>query len=343
MSIAGGLHLAVERIQALDGTALQIFTRNQRQWRIPELSQESITEFRKALNAWGDYPVAAHDSYLINLASPKKDVLSRSMHAFSNELVRVEKLGIPYLVTHPGAPGKNINVKPNIYVNSGKMSRKASGKERDVSTGKGHGVSANKGNETAGKSNETDETKTKNQHEDFCSHKESAIRTYVKNLDQALAESKTEHVKILLENTAGQGSVLGSTFHELAAIIELSSFPDRLGVCFDTCHAFAAGYDLRSKDAYLKTFKSFDKTIGLERLCFFHLNDSAYLMGSKRDRHAHIDEGMLGESAFRFILFDPRFQKIGKVIETPKDPDMELDKKNLKLLRSLRMPRSMPY
>lgn len=284
MSIAGGLELAIERIMELEGTSLQIFTRNQRQWRIPELTPQTITAFKNALRDWGDFPVAVHDSYLINLASFDRELADRSVQTFAGELERVENLSIPYLVTHPGSAGK-----------------------------------------------ETEQSK------------EQAIETYVRNLDNAIASSTADSVKILLENTSGAGSVLGSTFEELAAIIHSSRFPEKLGVCFDTCHAFSAGYDLRNAQTYRETFEEFDRVLGLDRLCFFHLNDSAHPLGSKKDRHAHIGEGMIGTSAFRFLLFDPRFKKIGKVIETPKDKDMVLDRKNLAVLRSLRSPRSKEF
>ena len=140
---------------------------------------------------------------------------------------------------------------------------------------------------------------------------------------------------VLLETTAGQGTGLGSSFEELAEIIENSKFSDRLGVCFDTCHTFAAGYDLSTEAGYLETFSVFDKVIGLERLKFFHLNDSKKGLGSRVDRHEHIGKGEIGLEAFRLLMNDPRFTNHPMVLETPKEKDLKKDIENLKVLRSL--------
>jgi deoxyribonuclease-4 len=140
---------------------------------------------------------------------------------------------------------------------------------------------------------------------------------------------------VLLETTAGQGTNLGSRFEELAAILHASVFRQRLGICYDTCHTFAAGYDLRSPDAYDKTFSWFDEIIGLENLMFFHLNDSRKGLGSRVDRHEHIGKGEIGLSAFSLLLNDPRFSNHPMVLETPKGKDLKEDRENLRLLRSL--------
>ncbi|HJV35528.1 deoxyribonuclease IV [Geomonas sp.] len=139
--------------------------------------------------------------------------------------------------------------------------------------------------------------------------------------------------KVLLENTAGQGSNLGYNFNHLKAIMHGTGFPERFGVCFDTCHAFAAGYQINDRDGYLRTFDEFDKILGIDRLCAFHLNDSKKGLGCKVDRHENIGEGTLGLEPFRFIMNDPRFVKIPKVIETPKEGDMDVV--NLRKLREL--------
>ncbi|WP_319470072.1 deoxyribonuclease IV [uncultured Pseudodesulfovibrio sp.] len=273
MSIAGGLHMAFERIQAVDGTALQIFTRNQRQWKIPPLTPYDIELFTVAREQWGDFPIAAHDSYLINLASPKEEQAERSRIGFSEELRRIEALSVPYLVTHPGSH-------------------------------LGEGV-------------------------------EAGIRRYVENLDRAIEDSGTQTGMVLLETTAGQGTNLGSTFEELARIIELSAHSDRLGVCYDTCHTFAAGYDIRTPEAYAKTFDAFDRLIGLDRLRFFHLNDTKNEFNSRKDRHEHIGQGEIGLEGFRNLMQDPRFAEIPKTLETPKDKDLEDDRRNLAILRKM--------
>ena len=142
-------------------------------------------------------------------------------------------------------------------------------------------------------------------------------------------------VKVLLETTVGQGTNLGYKFEQLAALLELVNEANRLGVCFDTCHAFAAGYELRTAEGYQATWDKFHKTIGLENLLAFHLNDSQGDLGSKKDRHEHIGKGKIGLEAFRLLMNDARFVQLPMVLETPKDPDLKQDIENLKLLRSL--------
>ena len=141
--------------------------------------------------------------------------------------------------------------------------------------------------------------------------------------------------RVLLENTAGQGSNLGYRFDHLKGIIEGSSYSERFGVCLDTCHAFAAGYQIAEEDGYQRTFDEFDRAVGISRLQAFHLNDSKKGLGCKVDRHEHIGEGTLGLNPFRFIMNDPRFTKVPKIIETPKGDEDEMDARNLGLLRSL--------
>lgn len=149
-----------------------------------------------------------------------------------------------------------------------------------------------------------------------------------------LFSSAPPEVTVLLENTAGQGTYLGRSFEQLAAIME--QVPNgRFGVCFDTCHAFASGYPIAERDGYRRTFDEFDALLGIERLMAFHLNDSRKGLGCKVDRHEHIGAGALGLEAFRLIMNDPHFVLVPKVIETPKGDDDEMDAVNLKLLRSL--------
>jgi deoxyribonuclease-4 len=141
-------------------------------------------------------------------------------------------------------------------------------------------------------------------------------------------------VTVLLENTAGQGTCLGSRFEHLAAIIEL--VPEgRFGVCFDTCHAYAAGYDLATAAGYVAVISEFDRVIGLERLRAFHVNDCKKGLGCRVDRHEHIGQGSIGEAGFAALMQDPRFAGIPKILETPKGDDTELDRMNLALLRRL--------
>jgi deoxyribonuclease-4 len=273
MSIAGGLHLAFTRIRKVKGEALQIFLSNQRQWKTPPLTSEIIEDFRLQWEMNHRMVVAAHDSYLINLAAPDPPTVEKSITAFADELVRAAALKIPFLITHPGSH-------------------------------RGQGV-------------------------------EAGLERFVHNLDSAISLSGTNTVSVIIETTAGQGTNLGSKFEEIAFILNESHYRDHLGVCFDTSHAFAAGYDLRTPETYEKTFSLFDQVIGLQRLKFFHLNDSKRPLGSRVDRHEHIGKGEIGLNGFRLLLNDPRFREHPMVLETPKGKDLKEDKKNLRVLRSL--------
>ena len=165
---------------------------------------------------------------------------------------------------------------------------------------------------------------------------EQGLKQLTKNLDRAFEKAaEATAVMVLLETTAGQGTVLGSRFEELAYIISYSKYSDRLGVCYDTCHTFAAGYDISTKKGYSKTFSDFESMICLDRLKFFHLNDSKKELGSRVDRHDHIGKGKIGLTGFRQLLNDPRFAAHPMVLETPKEKDLKEDIENLKLLRSL--------
>jgi len=273
MSIAGGLHKAFERSHRVHAEALQIFTRNQRKWAFPPLGDEEISAFVAARERWGNRPLAAHASYLINLANPQTEAVIRSIEALSNEITRCSRLQIPSLIMHPGA-----------HMGSG------------LDTG---------------------------------------LFTVARSLDAALEKASCRDVTILLETTAGQGTGIGSSFEDIARILEYSAFGERLGVCFDTCHVFAAGYDLRTRSAYEKTMGEFDSLIGLERLRFFHVNDSKGEFGSRVDRHEHIGKGKIGRAGFRLLVNDPRFRDHPMVLETPKGEDLAEDRRNLRLLRSL--------
>jgi deoxyribonuclease IV len=143
------------------------------------------------------------------------------------------------------------------------------------------------------------------------------------------------HVEVWLETTAGQGDHLGYHFVQLQAMIEGVRAPERLGVCFDTAHAFAAGYELRTPEGYEATWQEFDSVLGLDRLRAIHLNDSRRELGSRVDRHDHIGQGMLGLEPFRFLLNDARMAGIPMTLETDKGPDLAEDRENLAVLRSL--------
>ncbi len=273
MSIAGGIHLAFDRLNEIQGSALQIFTTNHRQWRLGKLSPWAIELFKYRWEQYGGIPVAAHAIYLINLAARDEPTLSRSITAFAEELARCASLGIQYLIMHPGAH-------------------------------LGEGT-------------------------------EAGLIRFVKNLDRAIESSGPEPVSVLIENTAGQGSSLGSSFEEINFILKNARYGETMGVCYDTSHGFAAGYDMRDEDAYGLTISRFDQAIGIGRLRFFHLNDSKRELGSRVDRHEHIGKGKIGLNGFRLLLNDPRFRDRPMVLETPKGKDLKEDKENMGVLRSL--------
>jgi deoxyribonuclease-4 len=161
------------------------------------------------------------------------------------------------------------------------------------------------------------------------------IKTIAKSLDEVHTACPGYNVKITLEITAGQGSNLGYRFEQIGAIIDATKQSERLRVCFDTEHAFAAGYDIRTKDGYERTFTEFDEVIGIKLLAAFHLNDSKKEFNSRVDRHEHIGKGFIGVEAFRLLMNDTRFWGLPMCLETPKGPELKEDRENLALLRSL--------
>jgi deoxyribonuclease-4 len=164
---------------------------------------------------------------------------------------------------------------------------------------------------------------------------EAGLEKIVESIDYVLSGLPKIKTRIALETTAGQGSCLGNKFEHLAYIISRVREPNRLCVCLDTAHVFAADYDIGSDATVRKTFREFDRVVGLDRLVVIHLNDSKTPRGSRVDRHEHIGKGKIGLPAFRFIMRDRRFRKIPKVLETPKGKDLREDVVNLKTLRRL--------
>ena len=274
MSIAGGLDRAPLRGRQAGCDTIQVFTKSNRQWSAKPLSDREVEAFKANLEATGIGPVVAHDCYLLNLAAPRAALWRKSVAAFRVEMERAERLGIPYLVTHPGA---------------------------HLGTGEAGGI--------------------------------ARVAEALNLLHAALPSAR---VQVLLETTAGQGTSLGHRFEQLAAVLARVERAERLGICLDTCHVFAAGYDLRSPDGYRRTFRELDACVGLRRLKAIHLNDSVQGLGSRVDRHAHIGEGRLGLEAFRLILNDRRLRQVPMVLETPKDDDfLRADRRNLGRLRRL--------
>jgi deoxyribonuclease-4 len=164
---------------------------------------------------------------------------------------------------------------------------------------------------------------------------DAALEQIARSLDEVHALIPNHKVVTLLETAAGQGSCVGCTFEELGRMLALVDDRSRVAICFDTCHVFAAGYDLRTREGYERTMAELEEHVGVEHVGAFHLNDSKKGLGSRVDRHEHIGEGQLGLDAFAFLLNDQRFRGIPKLIETPKTIETESDQKNLKLLRSL--------
>ena len=164
---------------------------------------------------------------------------------------------------------------------------------------------------------------------------ETGLKRIVEAFDHLFENTPAYTGMILLETTAGQGTNVGYTFEHLRAIIDGSAHPDRFGICYDTCHTFAAGYDITSEAGYKAVWEKFDRIIGIDRLQCFHINDSKKGLNCRVDRHEHIGQGAMGLSAFRFIMNDPRFVKIPKILETPKGDNDEMDEVNLKTLRGL--------
>lgn len=273
MSIAGGLSLAVDRAVEVRTNVLQIFVKNASRWEGKVLTDEEVEAFVNARNEAGLASVAAHDSYLINLATPDDALWERSVRALRDEMERCARLGVEFLVAHPGA-----------HLNSGES----------------EGV--------------------------------ARIVQAVNRIHDELEGSRT---RLVLETTAGQGTSIGCRFEHFRDILAGVKCPGDIGICLDTCHVFAAGYDIRSQGDYLDTVADFDRLIGLDKLVLFHFNDSKKELGSRVDRHEHIGKGYIGKDAFKWILADQRFLSVPKILETPKGKGSELDKRNLKVLRSL--------
>ena len=270
-SIAGGCHHALLEAQSRGCDSVQIFTRAPGQWNGRQLSDDEVRLFRRTLRQTRLRQAMVHDCYLTNLASPDEALFRRSVETFLVELQRVERLGLRYLVMHPGA-----------HLDSGE---------------------------------------------------EAGLNRVASALDEIHNRAPKCKIQVLLETTAGQGSTLGHRFEHLARILSLVKESDRLGVCFDTCHVFAAGYALAPEAEYRATLRAFDRTIGLSRLRAFHINDSRKPLGSRVDRHAHIGRGEMGLEPFRLLVNDRRFRNRPMILETPKEDDM--DAVNLATLRGL--------
>jgi deoxyribonuclease-4 len=169
------------------------------------------------------------------------------------------------------------------------------------------------------------------------SGEKNGLARVAEGLGEVHAATPGFSTQILLETTAGQGDSLGHTFEQLARVIGLTEQGERLGVCLDTCHVFAAGYELRTEEGYGATMEAFDQALGLERLKALHLNDSKGDLGERKDRHEHIGKGHIGLEGFRNVVNDPRLAGLPGLLETPKGEDLAEDRENLRVLRALVM------
>jgi deoxyribonuclease IV len=271
VSTAGGVPEAPPRAAAIEATAMQLFTKMANRWAERACEGEECTLFHERLAVTQVRATMAHDSYLINLASPDPVLRARSLESFVAELRRCDSLSLDYLVSHPG---------------------------------------------------------------NFMDDRDAGIARNADAISEALATVPARTI-LCLETTAGSGTALGATFEELAAIIDRvdAAHRERVGVCVDTCHVYAAGYDLAND--YDGVIARLEDTLGLARLAVMHLNDSKTPFASRRDRHELIAEGSLGEGPFRRIMTDERLAAVPKVIETPKLDDATVtDARMLARLRS---------
>jgi deoxyribonuclease-4 len=273
MSIAGGVHHAVELATRIGCTAMQLFVKNNTQWQGNPLSEEHVTTYKALLAKASIGPVVVHDTYLVNLCAVNPETLRKSRETFVDELTRCEQLGVPYYNFHPGS-----------HMGRG---------DRD------------------------------------------GILRIVESLNVIHEQTAGFAVRSVLETTAGQGTAIGWHFEQLRAIIDEVDEPERMAVCLDTCHVFAAGYDISTAEGYEHCFEAFDAIIGIDRLVAFHVNDSKRACGSRIDRHEHIGQGQIGLEGFRLLMNDARFEHVPKILETPKGIEMLEDIENMRILRGL--------
>jgi deoxyribonuclease IV len=275
MSVAGGVSNALASAAAVKSNALQVFTKNNRQWQGPPVNEADVARWAEQFAQLGVEYAVSHASYLINLASPQDPLWMKSIRAHTDELQRACAYGIAHVVLHPGAH-----------------------------TGSGE---------------------------------ESGLQRIADALNRIHADTpECANTLTLLELTAGQGTTLGYSFEQLAEIIDKVEDDSRVGVCIDTCHALAAGYDFRTREGYAEMVDTIERIIGLERVNCWHFNDSMFDCSSRKDRHAHIGEGFVGLEGFRHILNDPRWDGVPMLLETPKEEDSDgNDGRNLAALAAL--------
>jgi len=303
LSIAGGLTNAIDEAQRLSMDCVQVFTKNQRQWKVKPLADTEINDWIAALRSvkW-DYSerrknikparTVSHNSYLINLASPDRDMRRKSINLQRTEIERCEALHIPLCVSHPGAHLGNAPPK---------------GEPLDLDA-----------------EPTTDER--------------AGLDRIVRALDTIHDDLPGYRTITCLETTTGSGSNLGYAFHHLAYIRDNVREPERIGFCLDTCHVTAAGYDMTTDRKATDVLRQFNRMCGLRDLHVLHLNDSVGQVGSRRDRHAHIGHGTCGLACFRAIVNHRSLARVPKILETPKgdnEKGVPWDTVNIRRLKRL--------
>ena len=269
VSVAGGAKKAIGRQKDVGGNCGQIFAGSPRTWSVKDYEEDEASEFRTAREESGQSPYVIHSTYLVNLATPKDDLLEKSKDCIQKELYAAEKLGVDYVVFHPGA-------------------HTGSGRESGIDT----------------------------------------ITSAVDDLDIP------DSVTLLFENTAGKGTTLGKSFGELREMVEGTN-QDNVGVCIDTCHAHAAGYNLSDEQGFTDMIQELREDLGLENVEVLHLNDSKDERGSEKDNHEHIGEGNIGEEGFRNVVNCEEFGDLPMILETPNTEEKGY-KENIERIKALR-------
>lgn len=268
-SAQGGAYHALLEGKAIGATTIQLFTANQKTWNGKKISDKEIELWKQTLKETGIQKVMSHDSYLINLGSPKLDVLQKSRKAFQEEIDRCHLLDLAFLNFHPGAA--------------------------------------------------------------LDSSVEQCLETIVESLLEVEPLVNRGTTRLLIESTAGQGSSVGYQFEHLGFLISRLHRKIKIGVCVDTCHLFAAGYDVSSRQGWDAVLQEFDQKVGLQHLYAIHVNDSMKPLGSRVDRHACLGEGEIGLKGFQAMMEHPALYDLPKYLETPEGP--ETWKKEIRLLR----------
>jgi len=253
VSISGGVEKAVERQEDIGGGCGQIFAGSPRTWSVSEYTNEDGESFQEARDREGQNPYVIHSTYLVNLATPKDDLFKKSLNCLQSELDAAEKLGVEYVVFHPGA------------------------------------------------------------------HTGSGVENGIERIAEGIDELEIpDNVTLLLENTAGKGTTLGKSMGQLRQMIEKSDTDDsKIGVCIDTCHAHAAGYELREEEGFKDFIQEIEEDLGLAKVKVLHLNDSKDEKGSEKDNHQHIGEGSIGEKGFENVVNSEKLEEKPMILETP--------------------------